>query len=194
MALAAKLDSMPEAEEPQVKPVAGKSRMIILGVIVAVVLLEVLLLYFMLPGPQKIEQDVRSLQNEQLKDDVKIKPDFQPDLTDALTPVEQIEFPLEDPFMCEVNSEDSSTTVSLRARFVFKYNKADEKEFTKRYTAEKNNIRYEILRILRNSSLRDINDPTCTVIRNKILKRVNEVLREPLVKSVIYTEFIPTMQ
>ncbi|MGL6226186.1 MAG: flagellar basal body-associated FliL family protein [Thermoguttaceae bacterium] len=191
MAPAAKDQFDDDDVQQTVQPVGNRSRMLIIGVVVAVILLEVILGFYMLPSPKQTAEQVLESQQKILNPDLTIQPDMDAKSSkDTIKPVDQIEFPLPDPpFSCEVTSQDRSATVLVRAKFVLKYDKPDDREFNKRYEAEKNAIRYEINVILRSSSLADFNDPKGTVILNKILKKVNELLGAPIVKSVFYTDF-----
>jgi len=82
----------------------------------------------------------------------------------------------------------------VSARFTLKIEKTKQTRFSNLYDKVKSEIRGEILTILCSSKIADFTDPNRTVIKSRILRKINEIFAEPqpLVKEVIVESFNAT--
>ena len=176
----------PETEDVSVQPVRSKSKLLILLAIVALVLLEMIFLLFLIPKPA-----VQSTTTVDATDSP--TPEFPIDTGNAVKPGDWVEFPIPDPFMCMITSmEGESGGYSISAKFTLKVEKANESKFTGLYEKVKGDIRDQILTILRSSKVPDLTDPANTMIKNRVLKKTNEIFGESLVKAVLVENFNAT--
>ena len=176
----------PEIEEVSVQPVRTRSKLLIILAFVAVVLLEMIFLLFLLPqsavppvaAPETVESTV---------------PEFSIEAGPTVKPGDWVEFPIPDPFMCMIPSiEGESGGYNISAKFTFKIEKSKESKFTGLYDKVKGDIRDQILTILRSSKVADLTDSANTTIKNRILRKVNEIFGESLVKGVLVENFNAT--
>ena len=173
-------------EDASVQPIPSRSRLLIILAFSAVVLLEMILLLWFLPKSPPAPAPPGGSQDT--------PPRFQVDEPVRVPPGEWVSKPISEPFMTMVTSEDGTTGYMVSAQFTLKCEKNKEKRYTNLYDQVKDDIRGEIQVILRSSKIQDITDPNNTVIKNRILQKVNEIFNEPqpLVKEVIILSFHAT--
>ncbi|MCL2304871.1 MAG: flagellar basal body-associated FliL family protein [Planctomycetaceae bacterium] len=164
-------------EETPVQPIPSKSKLLILLAFSAVVLLEMIILLFFLP------KSPVSTTEKPVKLDSEIIPGHKPE--------DWLEFPITDPFQCMITAEDGIGGFMLRAKFTLKHEKNKLSRLTNLYDKVKDEIRGEIRTILCSSKIEDFSDPNLTTIKNRILRRLNEVFAEPqpLVKEIVVVDF-----
>ena len=173
-------------ETPVAAPVQSRSRMLILLAFSGVVLLQAIFLALILrslaPAPE-----IGSIDSQ--------KPIIAPEIPQRNLD-DLIEFPIttpNDPIVSLVTAEDG-TGFMVSARFTLKIEKTKQTRFSNLYDKVKSEIRGEILTILCSSKIADFTDPNRTVIKSRILRKINEIFAEPqpLVKEVIVESFNAT--
>ena len=182
----AKAEPVVEVEASPVVPIQSRSRLLILLAFSAVVLLEMIVLLFFLPKPS-----VPPMVGGQENSPVILSVDPLPEHKSA----DWLEFPIADPFNSMVTSnEGTGSGYMVTAKFTLKHEKSKSTKFSNLYDKNKDTIRGEIITILCSSKIEDFSDPNRTVIRNKILRKINEIFAEPqpLVKEVIVVSFLYT--
>ena len=184
----AKAEPDVEIEETPIQPVQSRSRLIILLVFSAVVLLEMIILLLWLPKSSVPPQA------DDLQTSGPAIPQLEPESSVGAKVGDLVSNPIEEPFTIPVPSEDGSGGYMIGAQFALICEKSKQAKFTDLYGKTKDYVRSEIVTILRSSKIEDLNDPKCTVIRNKVLRKVNEIFAEPqpLVKEVIALDFRAT--
>jgi len=176
----AKAEPVVEVEETPVVPIQSKSRLMVLLAFSAVVLLQMIFLALILRGfsspPPGGQQESKPLQFS---------------IEDPPRRADLVEFPITEPFMCMIPSDDAISGFTVTAKFTLKHEKSRQSKFTTLYNSVENDIRSQIVTILRSSRIEDLNDPNCTRIRNRILQKINEIFAEPqpLVIEVIAVDF-----
>ena len=178
----------PETEEVSIQPIQirPRSKFLIILVFAAIVLLEMIFLLFLLPRPAT--QPTATVEATE-----PVMPEFPIDAGNAVKPGDWVEFPIPDPFMCMIPSmEGESGGYSISAKFTLKVEKANESKFTGLYDKVKGDVRDQILTILRSSKVPDLTDPANTMIKNRVLKKINEIFGEPIVKAVLVENFNAT--
>lgn len=177
------------SEEVFMQPVKSRSRLLIWLAFVALIFFELIIIAWLLPRGTTIVQN-QPLPVGPIPDP---GPFSIPDPGSFPKPGDLIEFPIPDPFTCMIPDENPDRGgFVIRAKFTLKYPKDKERTFTLYYDKVKSEIRASILEILRKSTVKDITDPRCTTIRNRITQKVNEIFTEPIVKDVITDDFNAT--
>lgn len=181
--------SISENEEMPAQPAQSRSRMIFLLAFFVIILFELILIVIFMPKSATLPQNAVIAQNDPT---VPMPPITLPIDTTGYKPGDLLEFPIVDPFNCMVTAEDPTEGgFMLRAKFSLKYDKT-YKKFPELYDKVKNEIRASILTILRQSTVRDLHDPSCATIRRRIMQKINEILHEPMVKDVLVEDFSAT--
>ena len=176
----------PETEDVSAQPVRSKSKMLVFLAVGAHILLEMIFLMFLIPKPA-----VQPTTTSDATDSP--TPEFPIDAGPAVKPGDWVEFPIPDPFTCMIPSmEGESGGYSISAKFTLKVEKANESKFTGLYDKVKGDVRDQILTILRSSKVPDLTDPANTMIKNRVLKKINEIFGEPIVKAVLVENFNAT--
>jgi len=161
-----------------------KSNMLIILILFVFAMTEMLLAYFfILPSPQAVRASVEDATNK--KADVGAPP-YKPFVDDTLQTEEREEVDLGDITFTE--GDPTGTPFRLSIHFYGLINKKDREEYDKRYELNKNRIRSAILTILRSSQQSEITDPSLSLIKNKIMVKVNDILGMPLVKGIVCTD------
>jgi len=168
-------------ETPVAEPIKPRSRMLVLLVFFAIVLLEMLLLVWVLPRSPVPPSD------ETVGPDVRIR------VEQPIKPIDLAENPIATPFNCMITEEDGvGYMIAAQITLACETNKKSRYETL--YEKVKGQIRDQINVILTSSKITEVKDPNHTVIRNKILLKVNEIFAEPqpLVKEVVIESFNST--
>ena len=161
-----------------------KSNILIILILFVFAMTEMLLAYFfILPSPQAVRASVEDAANK--KADVGAPP-YKPVVDDTLQTEEREEVDLEEFTFTE--GDPTGTPFRLSIHFYGLINKKDREEYNKRYELNKKRIRNAILVILRSSQQSEITDPSLSLIKNKIMVKVNDILGMPLVKGIVYTD------
>ena len=169
-------------EDAPVQPIQSRSRLLIILAFSALILLEMLLLLWFLPKS--------SVPAPPEGGQVPPPSTFEVEVPPRLPLGERSSNPIE-PFSVMVHSVDGTTGNMVNAQFSLMCEKSKQARYTNLYEKIKDEIRQEIQIILRSSTIQEITDPNNTVIRNKILRKVNEIFNEPqpLVKEVLVLSF-----
>ena len=177
-------DDVPEVGvEPQPKKLIFSSNLLVMLLLFVIAMAEMLVAYFyVLPSPTVVKASIE----DSAKEDIKSQPQYKPQIDDSMQDEERDEFDLGEFIYYE--SDTTNMPLRLSIHFYGLVNKKDADEYNKRYDIHKNRIRNAILVILRSSKQSDLTDPSLSVIKNKVMVKVNEILGGPLVKGVIYTD------
>ena len=176
-------------ETPVVQPVRSRTRLLILIAFSAVVLFEMILLVWFLPKPNVSSGDQHATEVPGM---TKL-PVFDPEEHNEPKPGDLVEKTIP-PFLVMVPAPDGTTGYNISAQFTLRVESKQERRYETLYALVKGQIRDQINVILSSSKIADITDPNRMVIRNRILLKVNEILREPhpIVKDVLIESFNAT--
>ena len=177
----AKAEPVVEVEETPVQPIQSKSRLLVLLAFFAVVLLQMIFLAYVLRGFSSYSPPDEAAQGSIPR----LTPEDPPQRLDL------VEYPITEPFMSMVTSDDGISGFTVTAKFTLKHEKSKLSRFTALYEKIKDEIRGEIVTILSSSRIEDLSDPNRTRIKKRILQKVNEIFAEPqpLIKEVIVVDF-----
>ena len=161
-----------------------KSNVLIILILFVFAMTEMLLAYFfILPSPQAVKASVEDAANKKADTGA---PPYKPFVDDTLQTEEREEVDLGEFTFTE--GDPTGTPFRLSIHFYGLINKKDRDEYNKRYELNTNRIRNAILVILRSSQQSEITDPSLSLIKNKIMVKVNDILGMPLVKGIVYTD------
>jgi len=171
-------------ETAPAKPSIFKSNLIIILILFVIALAEMIMAYlFVLPSPGYVKAAIEETEKKEI---VKQNPVYKP-----IVPTDIQEEPRDEVDLGEyTTTEDDSASSSRRLSIHFYglVNKKELADYTKLYDLNKNRIREAILVILRSAEQQELADPSLKMIKNKIMVKVNEILGQPLVKNVLYTD------
>ncbi|MDR0521277.1 MAG: hypothetical protein LBH00_05435 [Planctomycetaceae bacterium] len=171
----------PAAEVPAGPPKSYRMQ-ITLG-FVCLILFQMIVLWMLLPSPQKITTEKGYV----------IGPNGQPapDIPDPGTLSKRepmVEKPITDKVF-KVSSIQGETTVKLTVMVHVQIRKADERKFDRRYADCTNEVADQVTSTLTASSNDERNEVGHVAIKERIKKVINEVLGTPWVQSVFFTDW-----
>ncbi|MDR1494189.1 MAG: flagellar basal body-associated FliL family protein [Planctomycetaceae bacterium] len=176
--------SAENSESGLVKPSIFKSNLMIILILFVVALMEMIVAYlFVLPSPEQVRASVEKTEKKEIE---KQNPVYKPIVPKDIQEEPRDEVDLGEYTTTEDDSASSSRRLSIH--FYGLVNKKELDEYNKRYELNKNRIREAILVILRSSQQAELADPALKMIKNKIMVKVNEILGQPLIKNVLYTD------
>lgn len=193
MAIAKKVAKVAEVEPDEVptatQPVSGTPRLFILIGLVAIVLLELIVGFFLLPSPKTVVDQTNTAVANTIES--RIPSQYAPeDPAVGIPTFDSASIAVEPAFDISDTQGTEATTTTYRFQFALVYDKKTEAAFQQVYDTKKLEIRAEILTILRESSDKEKNDPRLVELRGKILKKVDAILGgKGLVKEIKLTEF-----
>ncbi len=165
-------------------PSKGIPRLYILIGLASLVLLQVLLLFFLLPSPGKVRDEVEKAGQTEI-DRSKGEYTQVPLPEDTSVKIETIEKPLGEKFRVQdVNKADPTKMDGFSGSVYAVIKKTDEAAFDALYTKNEKRVRSLIQTILRESSVEERTEPSLSVIRGRIKRRVREELGIPFVLDI----------
>ncbi|MDR1385053.1 MAG: flagellar basal body-associated FliL family protein [Planctomycetaceae bacterium] len=172
------------AESVSIKPSIFKSNLMIILILLVIALAEMTVVYlFVLPSPKQVRASVEETQKQEI---ARQNPIYKP-----MTPKDIQDEPRDEVDLGEYTTTEDDAAGSSRRLSIHFYglvNKKELEEYNKRYELNKNRIREAILVILRSAQQAELADPALKMIKNKIMVKVNEILGQPLIKNVLYTD------
>ncbi len=173
----------PQTEE---KP-KRSSRLIVLLCLVSLILFQVTLMFFLLPGPKQVADEVKGsivlTPPPEFEAPVNVAPNA--DLKSA----ELIEKELGDKFQIQdLRPNGAGETDLFSVKVTLRVDKKDEVKYDKLYEQRKNTIRGLVTAVLRASTLDERRQETLTTIRQKIQNKINDELGSNYVKDVVCTD------
>lgn len=183
------LDQLDENLENQAAaPKKKSSRLLILLALISLVLFQVMALYFILPSPGKIAEELQKGGGTiEPPEAYRIPKDAipQPDVN----PADLVERPIGDPFRIqEPNPDSPGATDVFTVTVVLKIDKKEAQKFDAILAERPATIRGIVNAVLRGSTLQERKSETLGTIRNKIQIKVNEELGANYVKDVVCTD------
>jgi hypothetical protein len=183
----------PVVVEETLSPKPKSYRMHILLGLVGVVLAETLILFFLLPSPEKLKREITDIKGTVIdKESYVVSTEIAPD--PDLRRIPLVEKPLGDKFKVQSVRPGPEQivdvfTVTIRVQVA----KKEETAFDRIYAEREFAIRDAVIVVLRSSTLDDRNQMSSTNIRRSVQKAVNEVLGIAYIKGVLCIDPIVEM-
>ncbi|UUO07672.1 flagellar basal body-associated FliL family protein [Blastopirellula sp. J2-11] len=154
----------------------------ILGAVLALVGLECMLAYFVIPSPEDVIEaaEMRARQHTATEPDVE-------DLT-AVSDKATVEVDLKN-FGITAYQPLANTTLRIDFHLYAMVNAENQGEFETLIEQNEHRFREQVLVTLRSSEVSDLTDPGLGLLKRKILEKTNRILGKPLVKSVIFSDY-----
>ncbi|MCC9605667.1 flagellar basal body-associated FliL family protein [Blastopirellula sp. JC732] len=154
----------------------------ILGAVLALVGLECLLAYFVIPSPEDVIEaaEMRARQHSATE----------PDLEELTTVSDKatVEIALK-PFGITAYQPLANTTLRIDFQLYMMVNAENQSEFEALLAQNEHRLREQVIVTLRSSEVSDLTDPSLGLLKRKILEKTNRILGKPLVKSVIFSDY-----
>lgn len=174
-------------ENVEATPVKRSPRIYILLGFVSLILLQATLLFFLLPSPAQVAQQVDSYArsddqwSEMVRGTVPVDPNVKP--------IDLKEKSLGEKFTVQdISPRNPSEMEIFSVKVTLKIDKKDEKEFDKLYLERTETLRDIVYAVLRSSTMEERGSETLSAIKNRIRLRINEELGANYVKDVRCTE------
>ena len=179
------------------RPVTGMPRLYILLGVVALVLLQTLMAYLLIPAPGQAATGAATGINQHVEEEgtqfnfERWRPQ---DMTRGGRVIDTVEQQLDQFQVTEVHGAEAhgvdSTLTIYRFRFALVFDRRQESAFRQEFDARRAQIQAAILLILRESSERERNDPKLLEIIAKIERNVDAIMGgRGLVLRAVLTDF-----
>jgi len=168
------------AQQNDDKPSKGMmGKLHIGGIIAAVVAVECLLAYFLIPSaadmqPSSVDVTVEETEDAETAADESAATEVEVDLGDfAITSLQR----------------GTNTTLRIDFQLIGIVHQDDEAELTELYGRCENRMRDKVIVTIRSSEIEDLSDAGLALIKRRILERTNAALGKPIVRRVIFSRF-----
>jgi hypothetical protein len=167
-------------EQNDDKPTKGMmGKLHVGGIIAAVVVVECVLAYFLIPSAADMQPSGADLTVEETQDSET------PGDESAAT---EVEFDLGD-FAITSLQRGTATTLRIDFQLIGIVHQDDEAELSELYGRCENRMRDKVIVTIRSSELEDLSDAGLALIKRRILERTNAALGKPIVRRVIFSRF-----
>ncbi|MCL2744520.1 MAG: hypothetical protein FWE67_11780 [Planctomycetaceae bacterium] len=160
-------------------------RLLILLSLVALVLFQILALYWILPTPDRIKKNILDGKIvTEPPDDFRVPVDAIPNR--GIKPEDMLEMPIGEPFRVQDPNPDTPGAIDIfSVTVVLKIDKKDKTKFEKLLKEQPVTIRNTVYAVLRQSTLTERKQETLGAIRNKVMTKLNEQFGTNYVKDVV---------
>ncbi|MFI4875608.1 MAG: flagellar basal body-associated FliL family protein [Blastopirellula sp. JB062] len=173
---------MAEETPPSASGPTLVTKLKILGAVLALVGVECLLAYFVIPSPEDVIEaaELRARQHSAAEPDIE-------ELT-AITDKPTVEIDLKN-FGITAYQPLANTTLRIDFHLYAMVNAENQAEFESLIEQNEHRFREQVIVTLRSSEVSDLTDPSLGLLKRKILEKTNRILGKPLVKSVIFSDY-----
>ena len=157
--------------------------LMVAGIVSAVILVECLAAYFLIPGSAQVEASAKARAEEQQKEEEEHAGEEHGESHGASVEVELGKY--------NITVHRPASDVTLRVSFLL-IGTVDEHEhegFDTLFEKNQHRLRDKIIFEIRNCELSDLTDPGLGLIKRRILAKSNELLGKPILQSVVFSEF-----
>ena len=161
-------------------------RMHILVILIGVVLAQATLLFFLLPSPSQVRGQLNDLNTADLigNTDYEVPPNVLP--SGEKTKEEYVEKSLGDKFQVQNMRPGPDQTIdTFTVNVVVLVFKKDETAYDKLFEKHNFAIREAVENVLKSSTMEERNQVSLRTIKQRIMKAINDVIREPYIRGVI---------
>ena len=163
--------------------------------LVGIVMAQAALLFFLLPGPNQVRDQLRNLDQSEIIGNTEgftVPPAVLPE--GEATRAEYVEKELGEKFRVQnIRPGTDQTIDSFTVTVIAQVLKKDETAYDKLFEKHKFAIRESVENVLRASTLEERTQVSLRTIKQRILKAINDVIGQPYVRGVICTDAQPDM-
>lgn len=156
--------------------------LVVAGIVSAVILVECLAAYFLIPSSAQVEASAKARAEEKQKEE-EHEGEEHGESHGASVEVELGKY--------NITVHRPASDVTLRVSFLL-IGTVDEHEhegFDTLFEKNQHRLRDKIIFEIRNCELSDLTDPGLGLIKRRILAKSNELLGKPILQSVVFSEF-----
>ena len=157
-------------------------RLLIAGFMGAVVIAECGFAYFWLPSADEVAARTEELAKSAQQESV----DGQEDPEKETKPVVEVELGT---FSTTAHRPNSNATLRVDFHLIGTVQERYQSEFTDLYKRNEHRFRDNVLVEIRNSEVTDLTDPGLGLIKRRILEKSNALFGNPVLRSVVFSEF-----
>lgn len=155
----------------------------VVGAIAALVAVECLVAYFLIPGPNDVIRAAELQARDQRSyDDL----DFEDRPID--TKEETVEIDLKE-FGITSYRPLSESTMRIDFHLFATIASKDQPEFEALMAKHAHRFREQVIVTVRSSDERELTDPTLGLLKRKILEKTNRILGKPMIRSMVFSDF-----
>ena len=157
--------------------------LVVAGFVSAVILVECLAAYFLIPSSAEVEANAKARAEEHKKEEEEHHGEEHAESHGASIEVELGKY--------NITVHRPASDVTLRVGFLL-IGTVDEHEhegFEALFEKNQHRLRDKIIFEIRNCELSDLTDPGLGLIKRRILAKSNELLGKPILQSVVFSEF-----
>ena len=154
--------------------------LVVAGIVSAVILVECLAAYFLIPSSAQVEASAKARAEEKQREE---EHEGEEQSHGASVEVELGKY--------NITVHRPASDVTLRVSFLL-IGTVDEHEhegFDTLFEKNQHRLRDKIIFEIRNCELSDLTDPGLDLIKRRILAKSNELLGKPILQSVVFSEF-----
>ena len=158
---------------------------IILAVVISIVILgECVVAYLLIPTADQVATEAKQKiveEKEELEKEEKGGDEADQDKSEVEVDLGR--------FSITLYQHSANTTLTINFHLAGTVSEEDQSEFERIYGNNQHRFRDRVLLEIRNSEVTDLTEPGLGLIKRRILEKSNSLLGQPLLKSVVFSEF-----